>query len=271
MKKTVEGTCKLCGQQKKLTFEHVPPESAFNSISVKEFPPEATVDMMTGAGGRKPWDFSGLKGKVNQRGGGGYYLCSDCNNNTGSWYISEYVKLANTFHHIITTNEMESGNTCSFHLKDVFPLRILKAIMTMYCDINNGCMGDDQLREFLLNKESRNFDSEKYKLYIYIASQGMRRISGISAMFIEGIGIVMTSEIGSYPVGTILCIDKPEAYTPPGLLLNSFAEYGYDDKCNVDICGIPYLEINTLFPVDFRSKDFFIRANQGNSTTNSEE
>ena len=50
MKKTVEGTCKLCGQQKKLTFEHVPPESAFNSISVKEFPPEATVDMMTGAG-----------------------------------------------------------------------------------------------------------------------------------------------------------------------------------------------------------------------------
>ena len=120
MKKTVEGTCKLCGQQKKLTFEHVPPESAFNSISVKEFPPEATVGMMTGAGGRKPWDFSGLKGKVNQRGGGGYYLCSDCNSNTGSWYISEYVKLANTFHHIITTNEIELGNTCSFHLKDVF-------------------------------------------------------------------------------------------------------------------------------------------------------
>lgn len=258
MKKTVEGICKLCGQKKKLTYEHVPPESAFNSVSVKEFPPEATVDMMTGAGGRKPWDFSGLKGKVNQRGGGGYYLCSDCNNNTGSWYISEYVKLANTFHYIITTNEMELGNTCSFHLKDVFPLRILKAIMTMYCDINNGCMGDDQLREFLLDKESRNFDSEKYKLYIYMASQGMRRISGISAMFIEGIGIVMTSEIGSYPVGTILCIDKPEAYTPPGLLLNSFAEYGYDDKCNVDICGIPYLEINTLFPVDFRSKDAFI-------------
>ncbi len=271
MAKSVEGICKLCGQKKMLTFEHVPPESAFNSVAVKEFSPDVTIDMMTGAGGRKPWDFSGLPGKVNQRGGGGYYLCSDCNSNTGSWYISEYVKLANTFHEIIETNKLATGSFCSFRLHDLYPLRILKAIMTMYCDINNGCMGDDQLREFLLDKESHNFDSEKYKLYIYMASPGMRRISGISAMFIDGIGIVMTSEIGSYPVGTILCIDKPEAFTTPGLLLNGFAEYGYDDKCNVDICGIPYLEINTLFPVDFRSKEHFIMTNPEDAPSNSEE
>ena len=258
MAKTVEGLCKLCGQHKQLTFEHVPPESAFNSVAVKEFSPEVTVDMMTGVDGRRPWDFSGLSGKVNQRGGGGYYLCSNCNSNTGSWYISEYVKLANTFHDIIETNKLEIGNRCSFQLIDLYPLRILKAIMTMYCDINNGCMGDDQLREFLMNKESNAFNSEKYKLYIYMVSPGMRRISGISIMFIDGIGSVMTSEIGSYPIGTILCIDKPATFTPSGLLLNSFAEYGYSDKCNVDVVGIPYLEINTLFPVDFRSKEAFL-------------
>lgn len=258
MAKAVEGICKLCGQKKKLTFEHVPPDSAFNSAPVKEFSPEVTVDMMTGAGGRKPWDFSGFKGKVNQRGGGGYYLCCDCNNNTGSWYISEYVKLANTFHHIITSNALETGRTCSFHLKDIYPLRVFKAIMTMYCDINEGCIGDDQLRKFLMNKESADFNSEKYKVYIYMVSPGMRRISGISNMFVDGIGLVMTSEVGSYPIGTILCINKPDTYTPAGLLLNSFAEFGYNDKCDVDICGIPYLEINTLFPVDFRSKDVFM-------------
>lgn len=271
MASSVLGTCKLCGKQKKLTFEHVPPEGAFNFHAVKEFSPEVTIDMMTGAGGRKPWDFSGLPGKVNQRGGGGYYLCSECNNNTGSWYISEYVKLANTFHHIITTNELKVGSTCSFHLRDVFPLRILKAIMTMYCDINEGCMGDDQLREYLMNKEATGFNGDKYKVYLYMASPGMRRISGISIMFINGIGQVETSEVGSYPIGTILCIDKPEAYHPAGLLLNSFAEFGYNDKCDVDICGIPYLEINTLFPADFRSKDHFITASQEESLTNSEE
>lgn len=262
MAKTIEGPCKLCGRHKQLTFEHVPPESAFNSVAVKEFSPEATIDMMTGFGGRKPWDFSGLSGKVNQRGGGGYYLCSDCNSNTGSWYISEYVKLANTFHEIIETIKLETGRRCSFQLIDLYPLRIFKAIMTMYCDINNGCMGDDQLREFLLNKESHAFNSEKYKVYIYMAAPGMRRIEGISVMFMDGIGLITTSEIGSYPIGTVLCIDKLEAFTPPGLLLNSFAEYGYDDKCNVDICGIPYLEINTLFPVDFRSKDDLISVSE---------
>lgn len=258
MAKVVEGICKLCGQQKKLTFEHVPPDSAFNSAPVKEFSPEVTVDMMTGAGGRKPWDFSGLKGKVNQRGGGGYYLCCDCNNNTGSWYISEYVKLANTFHHIITSNALETGRTCSFHLKDVYPLRVFKAILTMYCDINEGCMGDEQLREYLMNKESTDFNSEKYKIYIYMVSPEMQRISGISIMNIDGVGLVMTSEVSSYPIGTILCIDKPDTYTPAGLLLNGFAEFGYNDKRDFDFFDIPYLEINTLFPVDFRSKDAFI-------------
>ena len=61
MAKSVEGICKLCGQKKKLTYEHVPPESAFNSVSVKEFPPEATVGMKTGAGGRKPYECFILK------------------------------------------------------------------------------------------------------------------------------------------------------------------------------------------------------------------
>lgn len=72
----------------------------------------------------------------------------------------------------------------------------------------------------------------------------------------------MTSEIGCYPIGTILCIDKPDSFLPAGLLLNSFAEHGYDEKCNVDICGIPYLEINSLFPVDFRSKKDYIEGEE---------
>ncbi len=209
MANTIEGICRLCGQHKQLTFEHVPPESAFNYIPVKELSQKDTIDMMTGADGRKPWDFSGLSGKMKQRGSGGYYLCSDCNSKTGSWYISEYVKLANTFHKILVDNNPEIGSNCSFQLTDPYLLRILKAIMTMYCDINNDCMGDDQLREFLMNKEARNFNSEKYKVYLYMASPGMRRISGISIMHINGIGLVMTSEIGSYPIGTVLCINKP--------------------------------------------------------------
>lgn len=89
MAKSVDGVCKLCGKHKKLTFEHLPPEAAFNATSVREYSGDVIIDLMTGADGRMPWDFEGLKWKQNQRGAGGYLLCDECNNNTGSWYMNE--------------------------------------------------------------------------------------------------------------------------------------------------------------------------------------
>ena len=255
MGKTVKGICRLCGQEKDLTFEHVPPKSAFNSIAVKEYPSDVLIDKLSGADDRLPWDFNGIYGKINQNGSGDYYLCNECNSNTGSWYISEYVRLANTFHEIIVHEKLKVGNYCSFHLYDFYPLRFFKAIMTMYCDINNNCMGDNQLREYLLEKESSHLDLEKYTIYLYMASPSMYRIRGLSYLFFDGNKGFLTSEVGCYPIGTILCINKPKSFMPPGLLINSFAEYGYDEKCSFAFGGMPFLEINSLAPLDFRSKE----------------
>ena len=33
-RKSIIGKCRLCGETKKLTFEHVPPETTFNNYSV---------------------------------------------------------------------------------------------------------------------------------------------------------------------------------------------------------------------------------------------
>ena len=33
-RKPIIGKCRLCGETKKLTFEHVPPETTFNNYSV---------------------------------------------------------------------------------------------------------------------------------------------------------------------------------------------------------------------------------------------
>ena len=249
-----EGVCKLCGERKPLTFEHVPPESAFNSWTVKRFSPETTIQMI-GSDDRLPWDFEGFKGELYQRGNGDYYLCADCNNKTGSWYISEYVKLSKYFHEILVSEKPKPQSRLHFEVFELYPLRILKAIMVLYCDINNGCMGDTSLRDFLLDKESTAFDTSKYSLYMYMVSPAMRRINGIAAMCVSNIGVVILSEIGSYPIGTILYINKPSNYEPVGLSINEFAKCGYYDKCKVEFYGIPYLEINSLLPTDFRSKD----------------
>ncbi len=257
MSKTKEGICKLCGELKPLTFEHVPPEKAFNSFSVMEYSSDTALSVMAGSAGHMPWDFSGFSGKINQRGGGDYYLCRDCNSKTGSWYINEYVSLANTFHKMISEKHYTPNSLLFFRLFDFYPLRIIKAIMTMYCDINHNCFGDDSLRRFLLEKESNELDTDKYSIYMYLASPSMRRIQSLSAMYITNIGIVTLSEIGSYPIGTILCIDKPKAYIPPGLDISGFAHSTYDETWTSDFIGMPYYEINSLFPTDFRTKEEF--------------
>ena len=35
MAKKVYGKCCICGENKKLTFEHIPPRAAFNSFGIK--------------------------------------------------------------------------------------------------------------------------------------------------------------------------------------------------------------------------------------------
>lgn len=260
MSKNIIGECKLCGQTKKLSYEHVPPENAFNSFRVTGYPFESFFKADSIEGKRMPWDFSGIYGTQMQKGSGGYYLCQDCNSKTGSWYISEYVKLANTFHSIVVNHSPRPGGACSFQMQGVFPLRILKAIMTLFCDINHNCFGDQRLRRFLMDKESNDFDPGKYSVYLYIAGPGMSRMIGYSAMVINGVGVVGVSEIGSYPVGSILCIDKPAGYDPPGILISDFGKCEYNQLCNVEITGLPYFEINTFLPLDYRTKEEFVAA-----------
>lgn len=55
------GICHICLEEKKLSFEHFPPESCLNDGKVK------------------------IANKISQRGIGDYTLCDSCNNNTGRW------------------------------------------------------------------------------------------------------------------------------------------------------------------------------------------
>lgn len=255
------GTCKLCGQFKELTAEHIPPQKAFNSSNVVVLPFEEVVKSITGSEGRLPWDTRGLKGSIQQGGHKRYCLCRECNNNTGAWYMRSYTDFAKTIHVIIQQENLSVGNAYSFIIKDLYPLRLYKAMMTMICDINNDCFGDEGLRQYLLNKDDKNIDTSKYSLYMYLVSSQMPRISGISAIvnFYNANEPVLVSEVSLYPIGFALYIDKPQTYNPFGLNLDMFTTFDYDAKCDLQFVGIPYLDINSQFPADYRSKNDIIR------------
>ena len=255
------GICKICGELKDMSPEHIPPKNAFNSSTVKIFSFEEAMGGISETGGRLPWDTTGLKGSLQQGGHKRYCLCHSCNNNTGQWYMRSYTDLAKTINAMIIENNAIPNKSYSFILKEMYPLRIYKAMMTMMCDINNNCFGDSQLREFIMNKTSNFLDISRYSLYMYLVSSQMPRINGLSA--IVNINSpkcpVLISEIAYYPIGFALYIDKPQDYTPFGLSVDVFLDYGYDDKCDVTFSGIPYLDINSHYPADYRSKDEIIK------------
>lgn len=255
------GECKLCGKMKELTAEHIPPKNAFNSSNVVVMPFEEVMKTLTGANGRTPWDTKGLKGTVQQGGHKRYCLCRECNNNTGSWYMRAYTDFAKTVNAMIQKEGLTVGNAYTFTIKNLYPLRIYKAMMTLICDINNRCFGDEKLRQFLVDKDDKNIDISKYSLYMYFVSTQMPRISGLSAMgsVTDMSSFVLVSEIASYPIGFALYLNKPENYMPFGINIDMFASFDYDTKCDLQFKGVPYLDINSQFPADYRSKDDIVK------------
>lgn len=263
------GRCKICGQLKELTAEHIPPKNAFNSYNVTVLTFDEVIKTISGEENRMPWDTRGLKGTLQQGGHKRYCLCRECNNNTGAWYMREYTDFAKVVNAMIQQESMTVGNSYSFVIKNLYPLRIYKAMMTLICDINDNCLGDENLRTFIMNKENKNIDTSKYSLYMYLVSTQMPRISGVSGIFNVNNSeeSVLVSEVASYPIGFALYLDKPESYTPFGINVDMFSTFDYDTKCDLQFGGVPYLDINSQFPADYRSKDDIVKCIQTTEET----
>lgn len=249
------GICRLCGKEGPLSYEHVPPEGAFNKDPVKELPFEEALKVWTGYDGCALWDYRGLSGKIKQRGSGGYYLCKDCNNKTGGWYIHEYTRFVEVLHKIITEGKPQPGDRVNIALQGFFPLRIFKAIMTLFCDINEGCATDENLRRYILDRESTSFDFSKYSVHICLETGDYRRIHGSGVVAKSDGRLVVLSEIISYPIGIMLYEKIPEGYDPPGVCINEFARCSYHERYNVEINNIPVISISSPYLDDYRTKE----------------
>lgn len=253
------GICKICGKYKDMSAEHIPPKNAFNSSKVMVLPFEEVAKSITGTDGRKPWELHGLKGTTQQGGYKKYCLCHSCNNDTGQWYMRTYTDVSKTVHSMINKEKMSPGFAYSFTIKNLYPLRLYKAIMTLMCDINNDCFGDDKLRQALLTKESK-IDTTRYSVYMYLVSSQMPRMSGIAGILDlnHADDPIMVSEVALYPLGFALYLDKPTKYIPWGFDIDSFASYDYNQKVDITFENIPYIDLNSQLPADYRSKEAIV-------------
>lgn len=257
------GICRLCGEYRALTFEHVPPRCAFNSTPAKHI--SGTEIMKTlGDDTTLPWDFSNLRSKTQQKGKGGYYLCSDCNSNTGSWYVPFYENFAQGIYSALQSGKISTRQNCfSIMLESIRPLPIFKQIMVMFCDINQNCFDDKKLRYFLMNKETESpFESNKYRVFCYLAKGPLLRMNGLSVHVYDATTnpiIVSMSEIITMPLGLALYIDMPEEFTPEGFEITGFSKYQYGDITSCELT-LPILESNIAFSGDYRTKEEILSA-----------
>jgi hypothetical protein len=242
MKKKHFGICHLCGTEGKLSFEHVPPESAFNDQPILR----STFEQVLAS--EHPDEFDG---GYQRRGAGGYTLCEKCNSDTGSWYVPAFTNWAQQAMRIVIATRAKPSLEYSFNL---FPLRVLKQIICMFFSVNGTYFQKvhPDLVRFILNKDSRDLP-ERVRMYAFYTFSNRSRSAGVLALA-KGSNIHTFSEITFPPFGFVLTMnsDPPQS----GFCeISSFAQFEYRDwRCGITM-RLPLMPIYTGFPGDYRTRE----------------
>ena len=242
-RKTENGCCRLCGFNGKLTFEHLPPESAFNDVPVR-----VLQGMEIVAGNHDP-----RSGRKKQRGSGDYTLCEKCNNDTGSWYGSAYAHWALCGARALSL--ATAAPSLAFRYPGVYPLRILKQILCLFFSANGpGFREQHPALEYFVRTKHVTGPLKGVQLYTYLQRGPVARQTGLMAVgnFETG-STQMMSEISFPPFGYVMCFGSP----PPEkrqVDIGCFATAKFEE-CRDDVfLHLPILETNTAFPGDYRSE-----------------
>ena len=249
------GQCRICGNIGQLSFEHVPPEKAFNNqrhfYEVEYYKLvedgdeyfDLTMDQIYEKG----------YSKKKQGGIGFYSLCEKCNNDTGSWYGHDFVSWAWQGMSIL---QKAKGKPSLYYPTFFYPLRTIKQIVTMFFSVNQDVFreAEPELVRFVLNRETRGL-SKKYRIFCYYNIEGSKRYIGYSAVGKLDTGEVKRlSEITFPPFGFVLTFDSE---SPDKRLteITHFANFRYNDWTD------HYQRFETLpthlpgFVGDYRTKD----------------
>lgn len=230
--KNTFGNCSLCGEYKKLSFEHVPPAAAFNNKPIYVQGHEHLIDKNSYVFGKK---------KRSNRGFGGYTLCESCNNNTGDWYARDFVSFAHQGMSVITKSAPKYIVTGTYRIK---PLNVIKQVLTMFmsADKSGYLQSNKELVDFLLNKESVCMP-DKYGVHIYSTLSPLKRMIGYSIVSDPKLGVQKWSEINFQPFGYLLTEDSIPAHKHM-CDISRFANFKYDQELSVEITTA-YLKVGS--------------------------
>jgi hypothetical protein len=229
-----KGNCRVCGRFTELTYEHVPPKSAFNNqryhYKIHENPLFENKEAET---------FEDLKRidpkKIEKKQGGiGFYsLCTNCNTNFGNWYVraySDWIKQSSNFFQFRSENQNDN-----FTVK-IYPLRVLKQIIAMFFTLNHHEFYKDYpiLKKYLLSKENMEIDP-RIRIHSYYNIQGDLLYEPHRVILDLNIGEkpVHLSEISFPPLGYVMVMNDGDVDSRLQDI-TYFSSYNYNEEVELN-------------------------------------
>lgn len=249
--------CRICGMEGPLTFEHVPPRSAFNRDRAEVMGLDAWL--RRDAGG--PVE----RGKIMQRGSGFESLCEICNNRAGRLYVPEFRKWTQMGMQVL---HGPNGAAAAFadtveesyvliEADDVQPARFLKQVVTMFLAMSPPTFTPlhPDLASFAQDPEWIGLP-ERYQIYLALYSGPYARfVGGVATL--RNIGTEkpienhFVLEIAYPPFAYVLSIDENTPALACGNLA-AFADVSIHDRASVKVQLINGYG-HTPIPLDYRT------------------
>ena len=240
MAKSQSGKCRLCGEVRPLTREHIPPEGVYKGRPY-------AVEVLSGDA-----VLEGGHGKPFQRGFHARVFCATCNSLTGSWYGGEFTKWSQWGFLLLEASQARSSKPIDAY--EGYPLRIAKQVIsTMIASSQEGFTDrHPEFRNFVLTREL-TAGPAAFRLSTYLCPTRTGRSTGVAvAMKVGAVDHVLV-EFALPPFGYVLTLEGEPFDTRP-TDISWFTTCGYNDLQKILLPEIHTLPTHEPFPGDYRSK-----------------
>ncbi|MFI5029972.1 MAG: hypothetical protein ACHQPH_04635 [Reyranellales bacterium] len=240
-----EGPCCLCGVTGPLSWEHVPPQSAFNNQTVLL----AEVKRLLG---RDWWPERHDVKTTQQQGGAGHYtLCPRCNNDTGSWYVRAYVQLVRD---AMPALQVAKAGDLAYVAANIRPLRVLKQLLVMFCSVCGPNFVFPDMTRYLLNRESRDLPpGHDVYLGLYDRTSFASRQAGLTGRLDLSGASCTYAEISFPPLTLVLAVNSPSS-DPRLMRVTWFNQFGFHDRWHGTL-PLDCLQVNTAIPGTYSTRE----------------
>jgi hypothetical protein len=255
--RAAEGPCRICGETRLLTEEHIPPQAAFNWDTARRHSGEEWLAIGPGS------DLG--PGAEHQGGISAYTLCASCNSLTGTRYGTEYAIWAQALHRAFERvppdpegdNDIETrGYDVTIGNAELYPGRFIRQVLSTMATVSGGELTRlaPQVKNALLAGTTTELPED---MGVYLAVFPERKRGRILPPMAEADlatrTVALLCDFMHYPFAFVLVLAGREHARVTGADVGWMLKHSADEMVPGFHLSTPIARCHTVFPGDYRS------------------